>query len=120
MLLLLLLLLLLLGVFPPREGGEGAVRVVVSGALSCLDVGAVTEGLLMVLCAADGVEGGEGDHCLGAGVDGGGGGESQPQVRGLDLGAWGEMVLKEAAGCHCYVAGPEAVVAESEEGVKAD
>jgi hypothetical protein len=31
---LLLLLLLLLGWFPPREDGEGALNVVVSGALS--------------------------------------------------------------------------------------
>ena len=39
---------------------------------------------------------------------------------GLDLGAWGKVVLEEVAGCHCYVAGPETVVAESEEGVRAD
>ena len=56
---LLLLLLLPLGRFPPRVGGEGAIRGVVSGALSGLDVGAAAEGLLVVLCAADGVEGGE-------------------------------------------------------------
>jgi len=43
-------------------------------------------------------------------VDGGGGGGGQPQVGGLDLGAWGKVVLEEVAGCHCYVAGPEMVV----------
>ena len=41
-------------------------------------------------------------------------------MRRLDLGAWGEVVLEEAAGCHCYVARPETVVAESEEGVRAN
>jgi len=38
-------------------------------------------------------------------------------VGGLDLGAWGKVVLEDVAGCHCYVARPETVVAESEEGV---
>jgi len=38
---------------------------------------------------------------------GGGGGGGQPLVGGLDLGAWGKVVLEEVAGCHCYVAGPE-------------
>jgi hypothetical protein len=117
----LLLLLLLLGWFPPREDGKGALNVVVvSGTLSGLDVCVAAEGLLMGLSAADGVEGGEGDYCPDAGVDGGGGGGGQPQVGGLDLGAWGKVVLEEVAGCHCYVAGPETVVAESEEGVRAD
>jgi hypothetical protein len=117
----LLLLLLLLGWFPLREDGKGALNVVVvSGTLSGLDVCVATEGLLMGLSAADGVEGGEGDYCPDAGVDGGGGGGGQPQVGGLDLGAWGKVVLEEVAGCHCYVAGPETVVAESEEGVRAD
>ena len=61
----LLLLLLLLGWFPPREDGKGALNVVVvSGTLSGLDVCVAAEGLLMGLCAADGVEGGgEGDYC---------------------------------------------------------
>ena len=36
--------------------------VVVSGTLSGLDVCVAAEGLLMGLCAADGVEGGEGDY----------------------------------------------------------
>ena len=41
----------------------------------------------MVLCAADGVEGGEGNYCPDAGMDGRGGGGRQPQVGGLDLDA---------------------------------
>jgi len=36
-------------------------------------------------------------------VDGGGGGGGQPQVGGLDLGAWGKVVLEEVAGCHSHV-----------------
>ena len=39
---------------------------------------------------------------------------------GLELGTLGEVVLKEAAGCQCYVAGPKAVIAEGVEGVRAD
>ena len=69
----LLLLLLLLGWFPLREDGKGALNVVVvSGTLSGLDVSVAAEGLLMGLRAADGVEGGEGDYCPDAGVNGGG------------------------------------------------
>jgi len=37
-----------------------------------LDVSVAAEGLLMGLRAADGVEGGEGDYCPDAGVNGGG------------------------------------------------
>jgi hypothetical protein len=72
----LLLLLLLLRWFSPRKDGEGALNVVVSGVLSGLDESVAAEGLLMGLRAADGVEGGEGDYCPDAGVDGGGRGEA--------------------------------------------
>ena len=87
--LLLLLLLLPLGRSPPRVGGERMISPVVSGALPGLDVGATTEVLLMVLCAADGVEGGEGKYCPDAGMDGRGGGSASHRWVGWIWTPWG-------------------------------